>query len=128
MNRDVAILGSSCSWFILALDQQCRRSLGSCATLNISNINHWIPDQFNPERWIENRGQIHPFSVRPFGHGPRMCIGRRFAELEIQLGIVKLLQNFKIELASNDDKDEVHLVSKMISVPDKPVRLKFIDL
>lgn len=57
-----------------------------------------------------------------------MCIGRRFAELEIQLGIVKLLQNFKIGLASKDPKDEIKLISQMISVPDKPLRLKFTDL
>ena len=47
------------------------------------------------ERWIDDKDGIHPFAVRPFGHGPRMCIGRRFAELEIQLGVVKLLQNFR---------------------------------
>ena len=37
------------------------------------------PEKFQPERWInpETRRNIHPFSVRPFGHGKRICIGKR---------------------------------------------------
>jgi hypothetical protein len=84
-----------------------------------------ISDQFIPERWIEDKQEIHPFAIRPFGHGPRMCIGKRFAELEIQLGIVKLLQNFRVEWAS---KDSISPLSKMINVPDKKLQFKFIDL
>jgi len=43
------------------------------------------PEKFIPERWIECKNEIHPFAVRNFSHGPRMCIGKRFAELEIQV-------------------------------------------
>ena len=55
-----------------------------------------------------------------------MCIGKRFAELEIQLGIVKLLQNFKVEWAA--DYSEVEVIAKMINCPDKPLKFKFLDL
>ena len=58
----------------------------------------------------------------PFGHGPRI------AEPEIQLEIVKLRQNFKIELASKTPKDEIKLISKMKNESDKPLQLKFINL
>jgi cytochrome P450 len=50
------------------------------------------PTKFIPERWIEDKKTINPFSVRNFSHGPRMCIGKRFAELEIQVAVAKLLQ------------------------------------
>ncbi len=62
--------------------------------------------------------------MRPFGHGPRMCIGKRFAELEIQIGICKLLQNFRVE----SDQEDVRVVTKMINVPNKNLKFKFVDL
>lgn len=43
-------------------------------------------DQFMPERWLDSaKKDIHPLAVRPFSRGPRMCIGKRFAELELQI-------------------------------------------
>jgi cytochrome P450 len=51
-------------------------------------------DKFIPERWLKDDSQsskkIHPFVTMPFGFGPRMCIGRRFAELEIETLITKV--------------------------------------
>jgi cytochrome P450 len=65
-------------------------------------------------------------AVRPFGHGPRMCIGKCFAELEIQIGICKLLQNFRIEWAADYDGIEQRL--KTLNVPDKKLKFRFEDL
>jgi cytochrome P450 len=49
------------------------------------------PDKFIPERWLKgSNGELpeskkaHPFVFMPFGYGPRMCLGRRFAELELE--------------------------------------------
>ena len=55
-----------------------------------------------------------------------MCIGKRFAELEIQLGIAKLLQNFRVEWAA--DYNDVEAITKMINCPNKPLKFKFVDL
>jgi cytochrome P450 family 49 subfamily A len=64
----------------------------------ISNLNRYFPqpDQFLPERWLKicsksRQGQNHhPFASLPFGYGRRMCLGRRFADLEIQMVIAKV--------------------------------------
>ena len=83
------------------------------------------PDKYNPERWIENKHEINPFAVRNFSHGPRMCIGKRFAELEIQLAICKLLQNFRLEWAADYELDPI---TELINTPDKPMALRFVDI
>ncbi|KAI8483292.1 hypothetical protein Bbelb_390330 [Branchiostoma belcheri] len=55
-------------------------------------------DRFRPERWLRgapNGFRSRMFShVTPFGHGPRACIGRRFAEDKFYIQISKLVQNF----------------------------------
>lgn len=61
------------------------------------------PEQFLPERWLKARNtcphadqearteeQIHPFVSLPFGYGRRTCLGRRFAEAELQILLAKV--------------------------------------
>ncbi|MEQ2190558.1 hypothetical protein XENOCAPTIV_030749, partial [Xenoophorus captivus] len=43
--------------------------------------------QFKPERWLRENSTINPFAHVPFGIGKRMCIGRRLAELQLQLAM-----------------------------------------
>ncbi|KAI8440945.1 hypothetical protein MSG28_009242 [Choristoneura fumiferana] len=47
--------------------------------------------EFRPERWIQRSPlqKHHAFASLPFGFGRRMCLGRRFAELEIHTVICK---------------------------------------
>lgn len=49
-------------------------------------------ERFVPERWLRNDAQFgaefksrNPFVYLPLGFGPRMCIGKRFAEMELQI-------------------------------------------
>ncbi|XP_026464272.1 cytochrome P450 CYP12A2-like [Ctenocephalides felis] len=59
--------------------------------------------KYIPERWLNEKNapqcpsakEAHPFAYMPFGFGPRSCVGRRFAELEIETFIVKLLEIIK---------------------------------
>ncbi|XP_052737950.1 cytochrome P450 CYP12A2-like [Bicyclus anynana] len=61
------------------------------------------PTQFLPERWIVERndplyyGNAHPFAYAPFRFGVRSCVGRRIAELEIEILISKIVENFKLD-------------------------------
>lgn len=64
----------------------------------ISNSSKYFvqPDQFLPERWLKGSPhKHHPFASLPFGYGKRMCLGRRFADLELQTVLARV-RKFKI--------------------------------
>lgn len=55
------------------------------------------PLKYIPERWLKSEVDselsakfTNPFAYLPFGFGPRMCIGRRFAELEMEIVLSKV--------------------------------------
>lgn len=77
--------------------------------------------KFDPERWIRDENEIHPYSTLSFSFGPRMCVGRRVAEQEIYLTLVKLIRNFKIEYKG----EEPGLKIGLIAAPDRPLNLNF---
>lgn len=82
------------------------------------------PERFHPERWLgDARGHIHPFSMLPFGHGARMCVGRRFAELELMTAAAKMVENFIIEPCTQ----HINTSYVFVVVPSHPVALRFHD-
>ncbi|NXQ23688.1 CP27B protein, partial [Alaudala cheleensis] len=66
------------------------------------------PNAFLPERWLRHRdtgdtsgdtpgdtpghphGPRHPFASLPFGLGPRSCVGRRLAELQLHMALAQV--------------------------------------
>ncbi|XP_068713125.1 1,25-dihydroxyvitamin D(3) 24-hydroxylase, mitochondrial-like [Montipora foliosa] len=82
------------------------------------------PSEFRPERWMrENKDEQHAFANLQFGYGVRMCVGRRIAEMEVYLLLCKLLQRFRIEYTN----EPLESIQMLILVPDKPVKIKFVD-
>ncbi|MGH9631574.1 MAG: cytochrome P450 [Bryobacteraceae bacterium] len=59
------------------------------------------PEAFRPERWTPEAREARPkFSYFPFGGGPRVCIGERFAWMEGVLLIAAIGQHWSMKLAS----------------------------
>jgi cytochrome P450 len=59
------------------------------------------PEYFRPERFLpENRESIERFSYIPFGAGPRICIGQRFAMLEAVIILAVVLRRVRLDWPS----------------------------
>jgi cytochrome P450 len=56
------------------------------------------PNEFRPERWCGDLArQLPRFVYFPFGGGPRICIGNRFAMMEAVLILVTMVQRFRLK-------------------------------
>jgi cytochrome P450 len=56
------------------------------------------PLRFDPDRWSEDFERSLPrCAYLPFGAGPRMCVGREFARMELALIVAAIAQRFRIE-------------------------------
>ncbi|CAH0559421.1 unnamed protein product [Brassicogethes aeneus] len=60
------------------------------------------PDKFNPARFLkENRKYDRSQGVfRPFGDGPRVCIGQKFGMLQIKAAVAHTIQAFSVSVNS----------------------------
>lgn len=99
------------------------------------------PDEFIPERWLREKEVTasaastsgcpvatkpsHPFAYLPFGFGARSCIGRRIAEMELEIGVARLLRHFEVEFNHPADKP---FIAYQLATPRIPLQFKFIDL
>ncbi|CAI6345460.1 unnamed protein product [Macrosiphum euphorbiae] len=55
------------------------------------------PDVFDPERYSPEEKSKRPSgSDLLFGDGPRFCIGKRLAELEMKLGLSEIISKFEV--------------------------------
>ncbi|XP_004427620.1 PREDICTED: sterol 26-hydroxylase, mitochondrial [Ceratotherium simum simum] len=88
------------------------------------------PESFWPQRWLRNCqsetfGVQHPFGSVPFGYGIRGCLGRRIAELEMQLLLTRLLQQYEVVLSP--ETGDVKSVARVVLVPHKKVGVRFLQ-
>ena len=85
------------------------------------------PDDFNPERWLQEdkpTRRVCEFTHPVFWGGPRLCLGKDMARLEVLAITYKILQHYDVEVLPHREK--------MINAPVQfyedglPVRLKAI--
>jgi cytochrome P450 len=54
------------------------------------------PQDFRPDRWGAGAADLPRYAYLPFGGGPRICIGSRFAETEMTLVLAAMLQQASV--------------------------------
>lgn len=60
------------------------------------------PEKFKPERFDPENGGVKEYKDKgvffPFGDGPRICLGMRFALAQSKAAIVELINNFELSV------------------------------
>jgi cytochrome P450 len=95
-------------------------------------INFKDPYAFRPERWLDkdntDKKQLH----QPFSYGPRNCIGKNLAGIEMRLAIANVLWHFDMEIESiegenwrwNPKDDFMHMKAfNLVQLPPMWMRL-----
>ncbi|MFF8600434.1 cytochrome P450 [Streptomyces sp. NPDC015232] len=81
----------------------------------------WFRDplEFRPERWLDPQEaeEIPEYAWYPFGGGPRVCLGTRFAMVEAVLILAVVARRFRLAV----DPEEIRPVPSLTLQPDREV-------
>ncbi|KAI1854249.1 hypothetical protein JX266_001390 [Neoarthrinium moseri] len=72
--------------------------LDLCPSVTHSNPTIWgaDADSADPTRWEHlNAQQASPYAFEAFSNGPRICIGKQFAQFEIKTILVEMVRNYR---------------------------------
>eukprot|EP00069_Balaena_mysticetus_P001822 bmy_03867T0 len=83
------------------------------------------PNSFRPARWLGDGPAPHPFASLPFGFGKRSCMGRRLAELELQMALAQILIHFEVQ--PEPGAAPVRPMTRTVLVPERSINLQFVD-
>ncbi|XP_047989793.1 cytochrome P450 6B4-like [Leguminivora glycinivorella] len=93
-----------------------------------SDEKYWTdPARFDPDRFTpDNVAKRHPAGYLPFGMGPRGCIGARFAKVQMQVAMMKILLMFKVEATENTRKEFHYDPYRALTFPVGGIKINFI--
>lgn len=108
-------------------------------TFMTKNLNNFLlseyypnPESFSPERFNDENGGVKAFKERcvliPFGDGPRICLGMRFAYMQVKAAIAEVVKNFEISVDVNMTENPVIGPVEYLDVPDHKLMLNFSQL
>lgn len=88
------------------------------------NPNLFIPERFDPEN-----GGVKAFKDRyvllPFGDGPRICVGQRFAFMQVKAAIAEIVAKFKVSVSKDTPQQLTIGADKFLSDPGCKLMLRF---
>ncbi|KAK0061504.1 cytochrome P450 2J1 [Biomphalaria pfeifferi] len=84
-------------------------------------------DVFNPDRFIDSKGQLKkPEEFIPFGVGRRVCLGESMAKTELFLYLSSLIQRFHLLHVHPDPRPLLDYIHGITMIP-KPYQLKLFE-
>ncbi|KAH6944301.1 hypothetical protein HPB50_002617 [Hyalomma asiaticum] len=95
----------------------------------LHNSELWVdPYNFDPDRFIERSvGAAVVSSALSFGIGPRECIGKRLALLELKVALTKLIRRFEFSVCSDTHMPLKFKVPLLSLLPEHEIVLR-VDL
>ncbi|XP_050528367.1 cytochrome P450 6k1-like [Daktulosphaira vitifoliae] len=84
------------------------------------------PLKFDPDRFSdEEKAGRTSGTYLPFGDGPRVCIGKRFSEMEMKLALTELLTRYEVEPCEKTDSPLIFFVKTPVFTPTNGIKLRF---
>ena len=86
------------------------------------------PLEYRPERWTrEFERQLPKGAYVPFAAGPRVCLGKQFAMMEMRIVLGTLIQNVDVNLLEGFEPDFVPQISMNPGERGMQMRVRFRD-
>ncbi|CAN8019058.1 unnamed protein product [Ixodes persulcatus] len=80
------------------------------------------PLKFDPERFSE--GEKVQSAYFPFGLGPRVCIGKRFALLEVKLATCNIIRRYRVSKCEQTQDPLRFVVPSVVLNPENGIRVR----
>lgn len=101
------------------------------AVINLSP-SVWGPDAetFNPDRWDHLEGEAAgTYAFQTFHNGPRVCIAKQMAIMEMKVMLVELMSRFRVEaIREAVDDGAVELASPSFTLRSKEkLRVRLVE-
>lgn len=71
------------------------------------------PETFNPDRFNDKdqNSKRHTYAWIPFSAGPRICIGLKFAMMEMKTGIAMIVQQYQLSLPDDFELEYIRYIT-----------------
>lgn len=87
------------------------------------------PEAFIPERFDRENGGVKMFKEKcvliPFGDGPRICSGMRFAYMQVKAAIAEVVRKFEISVDQQTPENLIISAKEFMNVTDGKLMLNF---